>query len=1122
MKIEDVLHFYSAQPIVQDICSTIQVESNAQIVLEGIVGSSQAILGTVIGNATNRCQLFLFHDKENAAYHFNDLESLTNSKRSLFFPASYKRPYQVESYTNANVQSRVNAMSAVQKNSHNKLLTSFAEAISEKVVSRQKFRKQSFVLKKGEIIDLDVLIDKMHEFDFERTDFVTDAGQFSIRGNIFDVFSFGSSVPHRIEFMDDMIEGIRPFEVSDQLTTGKLDRLEVLPSFTHTVDEESYQHLIDFLPDESIIWIDDLELLCQKINEEMKVASEAFDALGDTIEHLPPASLYLSEDELLKILEQRTVIYLNRSNPVGLKKYSFSMEPQPAINKNFELLQEDLAEKAKQGYEHLITFQNSGQMSRLYEIFEDTQSEIGLKSLVISLHNGFVDKQHKFLIYTDHQLFNRYHKFQLKSGFHRKKEAITLKELKGLTPGDFITHIDHGVGCYSGLEKIDVNGKKQEAIRILYKNNDVLYVSIHSLHRISKYIGKDGAEPKLDKIGSSSWKSLKKKTKARVKEIAFDLIKLYAKRKSTKGFQFSPDTYLQNELEASFLYEDTEDQVKATHAVKKDMEAEYPMDRLICGDVGFGKTEIALRAAFKAVSDSKQVAILVPTTILALQHYQTFKKRFEGFPCTVDYLNRFKTAGQQKDSIRKLKEGKVDIIIGTHRLVSKDVEFKDLGLLIIDEEQKFGVGVKDKLKTMKENVDTLTLTATPIPRTLQFSLMNARDLSIINTAPPNRQSIETSVRSFNEDIIRDAIDYELQRRGQVFFINNRIENITEVAGMIQRLCPEARVLVGHGQMKGDVLEKKMMDFIQGAYDVLVSTTIVESGLDIPNANTIIINQANHFGLSDLHQMRGRVGRSNRKAFCYLLAPPKHTLSTDARKRLNAIEQYSELGSGFQIAMRDLDIRGAGNLLGAEQTGFISEIGFDMYQKILNEAINELKENEFKDLYKDEQKQYAVNDCSIETDLEILIPDSYVSSINERLSLYREIDEIENGEELSQFEWKLTDRFGPLPEATKSLIDTIKLRWMAKKIGFEKMLLKQEKMIGYFPENEESPYFQSPEFSSVLSFVQQFPNQVKLKEKNQKLQLQFGQTIDVKSALLKMEPLIDRIEKNPVPNSQIVN
>ncbi|NNK80525.1 MAG: transcription-repair coupling factor, partial [Flavobacteriales bacterium] len=742
----------------------------------------------------------------------------------------------------------------------------------------------------------------------------------------------------------------------------------------------------------------------------------------------------------------------------------------------------------------------------LYNIFEDIDAEVEMQPMVLGLREGFIDKDHKLAVYTDHQIFERYNRFRLKEGFKRTKEALTLQELVELQPGDFITHIDHGVGKFSGLEKIDVQGKMQEAIRIIYKDNDILYVSIHSLHRISKYTGKEGTHPKLNKLGSSAWATKKAKAKSRVKKLAFDLIQLYAERKAKKGFAYNPDTYLQTELEASFIYEDTPDQEAATQAVKEDMEKEMPMDRLICGDVGFGKTEIAIRAAFKAVADSKQVAVLVPTTVLCFQHHQSFNARLHDFPAKVSYINRFKSQKEQTEVLKQLESGEVDIIIGTHKLLSKNVKFKDLGLIIIDEEQKFGVGAKDKLKTLRAVVDTLTLTATPIPRTLQFSLMGARDLSIINTPPPNRYPVDTRLISFSETLIRDAVSTELQRGGQVFFVHNRIDNIKEVAGMINRICPDARVQIGHGQMEGKKLERVMLDFIDGAFDVLVSTTIIESGIDIPNANTIIINQAQNFGLSDLHQLRGRVGRSNKKAHCLLITPPSHMLSSDSRKRLQAIEQFSELGSGMSIAMRDLDIRGAGDLLGAEQSGFITDIGFETYQKILNEAIEEVKESEFKELFKEElaEKKSYVTDVQIETDLEILFPDDYIQGTSERLRLYRELENLPNEEALEKFIVRLKDRFGEPPAPSRELLDSLRLKWLARELGFEKIILRGGKMIGHFVADQEHPYYQSQQFTAILRMIQQGQEGVKMYEKRDTLRLSITDVASIYQCLHRLK------------------
>ena len=787
-------------------------------------------------------------------------------------------------------------------------------------------------------------------------------------------------------------------------------------------------------------------------------------------------------------------------NEDNSKEIKFESSFQPSFNKQFDLIIEHFNQKTEEGYKNIILCSTIKQEERFQNIFEKIDANFRFTTMLLPFHEGFIDHRNKILCYTDHQLFERYHKFKLKSAKQYKK-TITLDEITNLEIGDFVTHMDHGIGKFGGLQKIDVQGKKQEAIKLLYRNNDLLYVSIHSLHKISKYNSKEGTAPKIHQLGSPQWAKTKSKTKTKIKTIAYDLIKLYAKRKAVKGFAYSPDNYLQYELEASFLYEDTPDQLKTTQAVKKDMESNTPMDRLVGGDVGFGKTEIAIRAAFKAVCDNKQVAILVPTTILALQHYKTFRKRLNDFPCKVDYINRFKTAKQQKETLQNLADGKVDIIIGTHRLVGKDVKFLDLGLLIVDEEQKFGVSVKDKLKTIKSNVDTLTLTATPIPRTLQFSLMSARDLSIIKTAPPNRLPVQTENIGFNEETLRDAIQYEVSRGGQIFFIHNRIENIKEVAGMIQRLCPDVKVGVGHGQMEGAKLERLMLDFIEGEFDLLVSTTIIESGLDIPNANTIIINNAQNFGLSDLHQMRGRVGRSNKKAFCYLVTPPRISMSEEGRKRIQALEQHSDLGAGFNIAMRDLEIRGAGDILGAEQSGFISDIGFEMYQRILAEAVKELKESEFKDIYvKNTSDSFLVDECQIDTDMEILIPDHYVNSISERLQLYKDLNTIENEDKLNIFVEQITDRFGKIPPEVEKLLHTIRLRWIAKDLGFEKIILKANKMIAYFVANPNSSFFQSEQFGLILKFIQLNPKACQMKEKNNKLSLIFEKINTIEMAL----------------------
>ncbi|MFT6845263.1 MAG: transcription-repair coupling factor (superfamily II helicase), partial [Flavobacteriales bacterium] len=859
-------------------------------------------------------------------------------------------------------------------------------------------------------------------------------------------------------------------------------------------------------PTNTLVWVNSIKAVLDELENQFEIAQKAFDKLKGETQRLPPNEVFMrSRDFADQIKDFGVVEWNNEAYQTPDHVVQFEQQPQPDFNKNFEILSDTLKKQAKAGFENLIVSSNPKQIERLYSIFEDGGFEATFTPVNTALSIGFIDKQAKLACFTDHQIFERFHRFNLKEGFKQNKQALTLKELSELQTGDFVTHIDHGIGRFSGLQKIEVNGKVQEAIRLVYKDNDILYVSIHSLHRISKFTGKEGKEPSMNKLGTQTWSNLKNKTKKKVKEIAFDLIKLYAKRKTAKGFAFSPDTYLQTELEASFMYEDTPDQLSATNDVKADMENESPMDRLVCGDVGFGKTEIAMRAAFKAVADSKQVAILVPTTVLSLQHFKSFKKRLEDFPCTVDYVNRFKKGKKMTETLKRLADGEIDILIGTHRLISKTVQFKNLGLLIIDEEQKFGVAVKDKLKLLKANLDTLTLTATPIPRTLQFSLMKARDLSIINTPPPNRYPVQTEIHGFNEEIIRDAIAYELSRNGQVYFIHNRVQNIQEVAGLIQRLVPDARVITGHGQMDGDKLEAVMTDFTEGLFDVLVATTIIESGIDISNANTIIINHAENFGLSDLHQLRGRVGRTNKKAFCYLLAPEMHSLSNESRQRLMAIEQFSDLGSGMNIAMRDLDIRGAGDLLGGEQSGFINDIGFETYQKILNEAIQELKQDEFKELFAAEEaemikKQQFVDDCILETDLHLLFPDDYITNISERLNLYRELDGLDTTEELDAYRKRITDRFGEVPQETEELLHTISLRRLAKQVGLTKLILKQDKLIGHFIDSQASPYYQSPSFSKVLAYVQKHHKDCKMYEKQDKLRISFTDVKTVKQAL----------------------
>jgi len=1099
MKLDDLKNRYQDDKRVTAIAEKLRNNPLSHVQLLGSAGSLNAFISYGISKNLPNHQFVVLPDKEEAAYFLNDLEALVG-ERALFYPSSYRKAYETEKTDNANIQLRAEVLNKISAKEQQYFVVSYPEALSEYVITEKNLQKNTLEIHLNDSLGIDFLVETLNSYHFERVDFVGDPGQFSVRGGIVDIYSFANENPYRIEFFGDEIDSIRVFDPATQLSIKKLTRIAILPNVQQKILEEARVPIFQFMPDNTLFWFKDFSICRDKVGEQFIKNKEIFEKLSSPLSHLPPEELFISKDQFIRAsLRLNTIEFGQQTYFQQDLKVVFKSSPQPAFNKNFELLSSNLSDNTEAGIDNILVANNAKQIERIYTIFEDLDKELQMETLLLSIHEGFVDQEQKLAIYTDHQIFNRYHRFRLKEGFKRKDQAITLKELHNLTPGDFIVHIDHGVGKFSGLEKITTNGKTQETIRILYKNQDILYISIHSLHRISKFVGKDGTPPTVDKLGSDSWKKLKVKTKKNVKTVAFDLIKLYAERKQKKGFAFAPDNYLQNELEASFLYEDTPDQFKSTQDVKADMEAPTPMDRLVCGDVGFGKTEVAIRAAFKAVCDSKQVAVLVPTTILAWQHYQTFKLRLKDFPVKVDYINRFKTKKEQKETLQKVKSGEVDILIGTHRIVGKDVKFNDLGLMVIDEEQKFGVSVKDKLKLFKVNLDTLTLTATPIPRTLQFSLMKARDLSVINTPPPNRQPILTEVRTFDEELIRDAISYEISRGGQVFFIHNRVQNIKEVAGMIQRLVPDARVQTGHGQLKGEDLEERMMSFINHEYDVLVATTIIESGLDIPNANTIIINNSNNFGLSDLHQMRGRVGRSNKKAFCYLLAPPMVSLTPEARKRLQALEQFSDLGSGFQIAMKDLDIRGAGNLLGAEQSGFISEIGFDMYQKILNEAIQELKETEFKEMY-DELQTAFVHDCQIETDLEILIPDDYVSNIAERINLYKELDNYETEEELAKFEEELVDRFGPVPEPTKEMIQALRLRWMGKAIGIEKLVLKQNKLICYFISNQDSLYYQSPLFSKVLNFVQKNPNLCTLKERKGRLSLVFEHVKTIVKAL----------------------
>jgi len=1075
--------------------------------LKGLAGSSAGILTSVCFSKTGRSMLVIQNDRETAAYYFNDLANLLGKDNVLFFPSSHRRSIQYDQPDNAGIVLRTEALNRLRTGNNKMIIVTYPEALIEKVITKNKLKTSTLDLSVDDKISVDSIIDTLNNYDFERTDFVYEPGQFSIRGSIIDIFSFSNESPYRLDFFGDRIESVRTFDIQTQLSIEQLDKISVVSNIQKNLPDETSESFFNYIDKSTLVWAGDIRVITDRINTIYEKTYNKFNIPEFREKYVSAKKIIETGNSILDKLQCYTVIETGPQyhfEPDMVAEFNTSL--QPRFNKNFSLLCENLYNNQLDGYHNIILSENTAQIERLETIFRDINRQVKFTPVLNVLHEGFIDHDLKICIYTDHQIFDRYHKFQLGKGFSRK-EAISLKEVRELQPGDYVVHIDHGIGKFGGLDKIDVNGKPQEAIRLIYKDNDILYVNIHSMHRISKYKGKEGIPPKIYKLGSGAWNRLKQNTKKKVKDIARELIALYAKRKDEKGFEFSPDTYLQHELEASFMYEDTPDQLEATQHVKKNMESDSPMDRLVCGDVGFGKTEIAVRAAFKAVADSKQVAILAPTTILVLQHYHTFRERLRDLPCNIDYLSRLKSAKRQKETLKKLSEGKIDIIIGTHRIIGKDVVFKDLGLLVIDEEQKFGVATKEKLKKIRLNVDTLTLTATPIPRTLQFSLMGARDLSIINTAPPNRYPIVTELHPFNEDIIQEAISYELDRNGQVFFIHNRIQNIDEIEVLVQRVCPGVRTVVAHGQMDGSKLENVMIDFISGDYDVLISTTIVESGLDIPNVNTILINNAQHFGLSDLHQLRGRVGRSNRKAFCYLLTPPLEMLTSDAQRRLKAIVDFSHLGSGFNIALQDLDIRGAGNLLGAEQSGFIADIGFDTYHRILDEAILELKEQEFKDLFSDEQQDRAivsdmkfVNDCILETDLELLFPDDYISNISERINLYRELDSIKDEEILLKFEKHLIDRFGPMPQQTKELLDVVRLRRMAVNMGFEKIVLKNNMLMAYFISNRESPYYQSQTFNSILQYLQKIPQGCTMKESGDKLMLVYDNIPDLKTAL----------------------
>ncbi len=1068
------------------------VSSNIQyIYLKGLIGSYKSIISANLIDLTS--QVIVLNDKEEAAYFYNDLVQILGDKKIFFLPSTYNRSPEYGNISTSNVILRTEALNHLSKTRSKSIIVTYPLALFEKVPKKNNLKSLSLNLNEGDSLGRDFIVEKLVEHNFERVDFVYEPGQFSVRGSIIDIYSFSNEDPYRIDLFGEEIDSIRIFDLETQLSKGKLTEISIIPNINND-EENKYISFLDFISSKTYLLFSDIQYTIDKINDiygkiQLKYSQNSEEG------SIPSENKFINGNSIKKSLGKAQIIEFG--SKAFIKEsliIEFNSSPQPVFKKNFNLLEQDLKQKQEEAYQCYILSDNKKQLERLKMIFEDKGSDVVYSEINKTLHEGFINHDSKVCFYTDHQIFDRYHKFILRTDKARiAKQALSIKELSKLTPGDYVVHTDHGIAKFGGLVIANNDGKQQETIKLIFRDNDVLLVNIHSLHRISKYKGKDGTQPKINKLGTPTWQKKKDKTKSKVKDIARELIKLYAERKNQPGFAFSPDTFMQTELEASFIYEDTPDQEKSTKMVKEAMERSMPMDMLVCGDVGFGKTEIAIRAAFKAVSDNKQVAVLVPTTILAMQHYNTFTERLKDFPCNVDYISRLRGTKKTKEAIKNLKEGKVDILIGTHRLVSKDVQFKDMGLLIVDEEQRFGVSMKEKLKKLKVNVDTLTLSATPIPRTLQFSLMGARDLSILRTPPPNRHPILTEVHTLNDDIIKEAIQYEIDRNGQVFFIHNRIQNIYEVQAMINRLLPHVKTIVAHGQMEGRKLEQIMFDFINGDYDVLIATTIIESGLDIPNANTIIINQANNYGLSELHQLRGRVGRANKKAFCYLIAPPLSTLKSDSQRRLKIIEEFSDLGSGFNIAMQDLDIRGAGNLLGGEQSGFISDIGFETYQRILNEAILELKEDEFKNLYQEEQisnkDMKFVTDCTIETDHKLIIPSDYVENVSERMVLYRRLDEIQDDDNLDKFKDELIDRFGEIPEVTKQLMLITQIRREAMSLGFEKIIYKNNTLYISFISNQNSPYFQTDIFVNILKFFQENKEwKANIKEKNSKLKI----------------------------------
>lgn len=1122
MTITGLQQFYTAHPHVEGMSQLLKDTSIRHLYCGGLCASAASLFFSVLVRRGECPFVFILGDLEEAGYFYHDLTQISGTEQVLFFPSSFRRAIKYGQKDAANEILRTEVLSRLRKGEEGLCVVTYPDALAEKVVSQKELDKKTLKLHTGEKVDMNFITEALRSYGFEYVDYVYEPGQYAVRGSIIDVFSFSSEFPFRIDFFGDEVESIRTFEVQTQLSKERKASVVIVPDLSHSLGQDGCGGMVsflDFLQPDTVLSMRDFLWLRERIQT---VHDEAFTPQAITVRKAEENGGIALEGKLvgggefaLRALDFRRMEFGNKATGTPNATLTFHTTAQPIFHKNFDLVAESLREYQSRDYTLHICSDSVKQTDRIRAIFEDRGDPISFTAVERTLHEGFADNTLRICVFTDHQIFDRFHKYNLKSDKARSgKFALSLKELSQFAPGDYVVHTDHGVGRFAGLVRIPNGNTTQEVMKLVFLNEDVVFVSIHSLHKVSKYKGKEGAAPRLNKLGTGAWEKLKDRTKTKIKDIARDLIKLYSLRREEKGFQYSPDSFLQRELEASFIYEDTPDQSKSTADVKADMESVRPMDRLVCGDVGFGKTEVTVRAAFKAVADNKQVAVLVPTTVLAYQHFQTFRERLKGLPCRVEYLSRARTAIQTKGVIKGLVEGDVNILIGTHRILGKDVKFKDLGLLIIDEEQKFGVSVKEKLRQLKVNVDTLTMTATPIPRTLQFSLMGARDLSVIQTPPPNRYPIQTEVHTFNGEVIADAINFEMSRNGQVFFVNNRISNLAELQAMIVRHIPDCRVCIGHGQMEPAALEKVILDFVNYDYDVLLATTIIENGIDIPNANTILINQAQNFGLSDLHQMRGRVGRSNKKAFCYLLAPPLSSLTQEARRRLQAIENFSDLGSGIHIAMQDLDIRGAGNMLGAEQSGFIADLGYETYQKILSEAVREFKTDEFAELYAEELKaeeetggEQFVDECLVESDLELLLPATYVTGSGERMLLYRELDGLVLDKEVDAFRIRLEDRFGPIPPETEELLRIAPLRRLAARLSVEKVFLKGGRMSLFFVSNPDSPYYQSRAFGKVIAYMMKYTRRCDLREQNNRRSMLVKDVTSVEEAVCVLQEMV---------------